>query len=225
MILEVQARINQNGNLSLGQSGCDDGAADSTHGYAKSDCVLILDPLRFPTAAPTTNLTESQTRTSAGIWNKVYTAGGAVNSFILIQPQLIARYCSATPSPPYTTFQPHGYKLTSMDLNYTVGTANATTISVAAQTETYQTNNTARANASTTPLGTVTYQNPVGTTAASLPVATQANPYQCRVLFGTPVFLTGASIPNLNIEINLVLPNTSVVTITYCALNFSYALY
>lgn len=222
--------INGSGNLSLGQSGADDGKGDATHKYAKSDCrfdlmqVLLDRPLAD--ALPTTNLTESRTRTSAGIWTRVYTAGGAVASFVLLRlPELIRTGTGFTVGPNTaagTAYNPHGYKVTSIDINYTVGTLAATSIDITAQTETAQTNNTARANASTTALGTVTYQNPVGTTVSTLPVATQANPYQCRAAFGTPIFVPSNI---LTFEIAMVLPNTSVVSITGLWVNYSFALY
>lgn len=229
MIIEQNLRVSSGGNLSLGQSGYDDGQGDTTHKYAKADCRLDLmqDLLNRPLAdaLPTTNLTESRTRTSAGIWSRVYTAGGAVASFTrLIVPELIRTgITSGTAQVPQAgAYALHGYKLTSVDIDYSVSVLAPTSIVVTAQTETAQTNNVARANASTTALGTVTYQNPVGTTVSVLPVATQANPYQCRVAFGTPIF---CPVDNLTLEIAWTMVNTNVVTVTGLWANFSYAPY
>lgn len=220
-----QGQVNSLGNLSLGQYGYDDEAGDATYGYAKDDCKIILAHPFLNTALPTTNLTEATTRTSAGIWTRTYTAGGTVASFVLLYPsQLIYRTLTGALDGAVAA-QPHGFKINSVDLNYAITVADATAITVTAQTEAFQTNNAARANSSTTPLGTVTYQNPVGTTVSVLPIAQQANPYQCRAVFGTPVFVTGTSLTPLNLELGLSLPNTCVVSLTYLALNVSVALY
>ena len=231
MIIGSNIRVAGGGNLTLGQGGYDDGQADATHGYAKKDCrydAFNSDILNRPlaNALPTTNMTESWTRTSAGIWNRVYTTGGggAADCFVLFALPEVIRTGSGglLPSPSNTAYATHGYKVTSIDLMYTIGTANATAISVTAQAETAQTNNVARANNSTTPLGTVTYQNPVGTTVSVLPVAQQAAPYQCRAVFGTPAFVPANT---LTFELELSLLTSCVFTLTGLFINYSLAIY
>ena len=39
---DQSARLNENGNLSLGWSGLDDGAAHATYGYAKNDVTYSI---------------------------------------------------------------------------------------------------------------------------------------------------------------------------------------
>ncbi len=226
MIIESGIRVTGGGNLSLGHGGFDDGQGDTTHPYAKRDCRIDMfqELLNRPLAdaLPATNLTESRTRTSAGIWNRLYTGGGATASFTRFSVPEIIRTGLTSGTLPQSTYALHGYKVTSIDFNYVVATLAPTSIIWTAQTETAQTNNVARANASTTPLGAVTYQNPVGTVVASLPVATQASPYQTRIVFGTPVFLP---VDNLSFEMGLVQANTSVVSVTGLWFNISLAIY
>ncbi len=227
MIIESNVRVSGGGNLSLGQAGYDDGQADPLALYGKKDCrydVLNGDLLYrgLVDAHPVASLTESVTRVSAGIWTRTYTAGGAAAPFInFILPEAI-RTGTGLVTPPGQTYNLHGYKVTSIDLNYILTTADLTSIAVTAQTETAQTNNVARANASVTPLGAVTYQNPIGTVVATLPVAQQAAPYQCRVIFATPVFVPTN---NLTFEIGFVMQNNGVMAITGLWINYTGAWY
>lgn len=210
------------GNLNLGFEG-DDGAGDATHGFAKNDLWVSVSPVTLPSGIPTTTLTEANVRTAVGQYARSYTAGGAITPSI---PIPIAQYLpfsrQFTGSP--AAVVPKGFKLTGMYLSYTVATANATSVAVVFTQETAQSNNSARANTSTTPLGAVTYQNPIGTTVASLPVAIQANPYVNFISVATPAFVNTLR-SNLTAEIQLSLPLNCVLTITEIALVFSLALY
>ena len=217
---DAQAFIHGNGNLSLGASGTDDAAYDATHKYAKGDLWYTLLPVELPSGIPTTNLTEANVRNAAGQYERSYTAGGAITPKIPVPIRLWYRTFTGGPA----LAAPHGFKLTAMFLNYKVATADATSVDVVFNTETAQSNNTARAAASTTPLGTVAYQNPPGTVVATLPVAQQAAPYVTKIVPATPVFITTQR-QLLTAEIQLSLPNTCVLTITEVSFLFSLALY
>ncbi len=227
MIIESNVRVSGGGNLSLGQGGFDDGQADPLVLYGKKDCrydVLTNDLLTrgLVDGHPTTNLTESVTRVSAGLWTRTYTAGGTVASFTLFTLPGPQRTGLTTGGLPQQAYALHGYKVTSVDLNYIITTADATAITMTAQVETAQTNNVARVLSSSTALGVVSYQNPIGTAATTLPVAQQAAPYQCRVLFATPVF---QPTNNLTFELGLSLPSSCVVVVTGLWINYTMALY
>ncbi len=210
----------------MGQAGYDDGQGDPLALYGKKDCRLDMmqELMNRPLAdaLPTTNLTESRTRTSAGIYNRLYTMGGAVDSFIHLRVPEVTRTGTSTGGVPQSTYALHGYKVTSIDLNYVIATLAPTSITVTAVAETAQANNVARSNATVTALGAVTYQNPVGTVVSVLPVATQAAPYCTRVIFATPVFVPAN---HLAFEIELIGTNTAVVSITGLWFNYTLAVY
>lgn len=221
---DAQAEVNKSGNLSLGFGGFDDGAADAAALYAKGDCEWNLLKDLVPVGGA--SITYANVRTAVGQYGLSVTAGAAVTPNIWTSIEFpLRRTATVTPSGganPATAG--HGYKIVDLILGYTVATLAATSVNVVATQEAPQSNNGARANTSTTPLGAVTYENPVGTVVASLPVATQANPYNCRIVFATPVFITLAQ-SLLTVEIQLSLPNTSVVTITDLIARGSMALY
>jgi hypothetical protein len=221
------AGIDENGYLTLGvsqaqsvnnQGPISDGKADATYNYMKGDFWMHVSPIRLPAAIPSTSLTEANVRAAAGMAARSYTAGAAITPNIIVP---ISEYL-----PFHRTYatQPHGFKLINMILSYTVATANATSVNVVFNTETPQANNTARSAASTTPLGTVAYQNPPGTSVNNLPVATQANPYVCQIVPGTPVAVT-TDRQTLTAEIQLSLPLNCVLTITEVAFHFALGLY
>lgn len=214
--------VDKNGNLSLGQGGLSDAQGDATHGYAKKDCWWQFDITNLR-GIPTTTLTMSDVRTAVGEYGRVFTAGGAITPNVPIIIPNIYRTLSGLLNPRQTA-APHGWKLTAMYLSYTVATADATAVAVVFTTEKAQANNTARSARSTTPLGTVVYQNPPGTVVATLPVAQQAAPYVNKIVPGTPVFITTER-DILTAEIQLSLPNTCVLTITEVSFNFSMAMY
>lgn len=216
--------IDKNGNLSLGFSGANDGAGDAAHAYAKTDCFY-----NFPlNTLGITGTGATFGRTSAGIYTLAVTTNGTtqIGGIVPFPHRFIA---TATPpvaggipmgAPPVSA--PHGYKIKDIVLCYTVTTLAATSVNVALATE-LQANNGAR-SATTTPMGAVTYENPIGTVVGSLPVATQANPYVCRAVPATPTFIT-ADNTILSFEIVVVLPNTSVLTITQVGVHYAMALY
>ena len=216
------AWVDRYGNLSLGQTGLDDGAGDATHRYAKDDVRIQLDITNLR-GIPVTNLTMSDTRTAVGQYNRLFTAGAAITPNVPIYIPLLYRTLAGLLNA-RTSANPHGMKVTAMYLNYYIATAAATSIAVVFTSETVQVDNTARTNASTTPLGAITYENPVGTVVSTLPVATQAAPYVCKIVPATPAFLT-TNRQGLTAEIQLSLPNTCVVAITDIWLDISLALY
>ena len=218
-----QAGVNYLGNISTGFGGADDAQGDATHGYAKKDCWYQV-PLQYLAGIPTTTLTMSDVRSAAGIYGRVFTSGGAITPVVPIYFPMPYRTLSGLAIANNATVQPHGFKLTACRLAYTIATLAATSVNFVFTTEAAQANNTARAAASNTPLGAVTYHNPPGTVVASLPVATQANPYLCSVVFATPVFITTER-QFLMGELQLSLPNTTVFTLTELSFQFSYALY
>ncbi len=153
----------------------------------------------------------------------MYTAGGAVTPKILVRPPFLYRTLSGLLTPRQAA-GPHGWKLTEFYFNYVIAIAGATSVDVVFTTETAQANNVARAAASTTPLGAPIYQNPPGTVVTTLPVATQAAPYVCRIVPTTPVFITTER-QMLTVELQLSLPNTTAFTITELSFHFSMAEY
>jgi hypothetical protein len=217
-----QAKINSSGNLSLGQYGLDDGAGDSSHPYAKDDLWVQFDVLNLR-GIPTTSLTMSDVRTAVGQYGRVFTSGGAITPKVPVYiPNLyrtLNQYLDGR-----NASQPHGFKLRAMYLSYTIATADATSIAVVFTTESAQSNSTARANSSTTPLGTVTYENPPGTVVGTLPVGQDADPLVNKIVPGTPAFITTER-DILTAELQLSLPNTCVLTITELSFNFAMALY
>jgi hypothetical protein len=224
---DQMAGIDENGYLTLGvgqnqsvnnQGPISDGQADATYNYMKTDFWMQVSPIRLPAAIPSTSLTETNVRVAAGMAARSYTAGAAIT------PNIILPISEYLPFHRFYATQPHGFKLITMILSYTVATAAATSVNVVFNTETPQGNNTARSAASTTPLGTVAYENPPGTAVAALPVAIQANPYVCRIVPSTPVAIT-TNRQTLTAEIQLSLPNTCVLTITEVTLRFALGLY
>lgn len=217
------AFIRGNGNLTLGLAGKDDAAYDATHTYAKNDFWAHVSPVLLPLGIPTTTLTELNVRNAAGQYERQYTAGGAITPKLALPLSMYLPF-HRTLTGTTSTSAPHGFKLLDLILNYKVATADATSVAVVFNTETPQANATARSAASTTPLGTITYQNPLGTVVATLPVAQQATPYVNRIVLGTPAFVN-TDRSTLTAEIQLSLPNTCVFTITDIALHFALAAY
>jgi len=224
---DEKAGINSSGYLTLGvtaaqssnnQGPITDGAADATYAWMKNDFWVQVDPLTLPVALPSTNNTETNVRSAANLWNRTYTAGGSVAAYSFININRILPFART-----YATAL-HGFKLIDMILSYTVATAGATSVAVAFATETAQANNSARAVASATPLGAVTYQNPIGTVVSTLPVSTQASPYVCKIVLGTPVAIA-TDRQTLSCEILWTLPNTCVVAITEIAFHFALGIY
>lgn len=220
---DERADVSKVGNLSLGDA-FDDGAGHATYGYAKNDVWFSILPIELPAAIPTTSLTEANVRTAVGQYARSYTAGGAITPKLVIplSRMLYRTFVQATGQ--LTRSNPHGFLVKDMYLSYFIATADATSIAVVATNEAAQSNNAARANASTTPLGTITYENPPGTTVGTLPVAQQANPYVTKIACGTPAFIN-TDRQNLTFEVQLSLPNTCVVTITEIAFHLAYAMY
>jgi hypothetical protein len=223
------AGIDENGYLTLGvgqaqsvnrQGPISDGQADATYNYMKGDFWMHVSPIRLPGGVVGSgSVTEANVRAAAGMAARSYTAGAAAASTNIIVP--ISEYL---PFHRIYATQPHGFKLINMILSYAVATAAATSVAVVFNTETPQTNNTARSAASTTPLGAITYQNPPGTAVAALPVAIQANQYVCQIVPGTPVAVT-TDRQTLTAEIQLSLAANGVLTITEVAFHFALGLY
>ena len=223
MLLDTQAKIDGEGNLTLGLGGYDDGLGDSSHGYGKANCRIAI-PLNSLVGTPTTNLTEALVRTTVGQYARSYTAGDAITPNIPVFLPMIYRTMNATTNPPGVAPTHHGWKITKLRMNYTIGTLAATSIAVVFTTETAEANATALANRSTTPLGTVAYQNPPLTVVGTLPVATQATPYVCDIVPATPAFVNIDG-DLLTAEIQLSLQNTTVFTIRQLWAYFTYAMY
>ena len=164
----------------------------------------------------------SDVRTAVGQYGRVFTSGGSITPKVPVYPPMLYRTLNTMLDGRYAS-QPHGYLLQAMYLSYTIATADATSLAVVFTTETAQTNSTTRAQGSATPLGTVTYENPPGTTAAALPVGQDADPLVCKIVPGTPVFITDER-TILTAELQMSLPNTCVVTITELAFSFAVAM-
>jgi hypothetical protein len=211
---DANAWLNGAGNLSLGNAGFDDLAGDLTNPYAKADCwvnVPLSDLFTFVQAG-------TLARTSAGIYTFALAAGATTGIVVVPLIEIFRRFTNTRGGPQ----NPHGIKVTDLVFAYTIATAGETSIGVTFATE-VQTNATARA-ALTTPFGAVTYENPIGTVAATLPVAVQATPYVVRAVPAAPVFI---SVDNTDAfaEISFVNPGTAVATLTHVSFHASVALY
>ena len=201
------------GNLVLGVEA-DDGAGDATHTYAKADAWVNV-PLN-----QLTSVTQALTfaRTSQGIYTSALAA--AASTGVVIVPLVgIQRKFQGTPA----ISAPHGLKILDLAFGYTIATAAETTVSVAFTVET-QANATARAlTANPFGSGAVTYENPIGTVAATLPVAAQATPYVVRAIPAAPAFIN-ADNSQVFAEISFVNPGTSVATLTFVSWHLAVAL-
>ncbi len=219
--------VSAGGNISTGTGGLDDKQGDATYPWAKSDCWIHIDPvIDIPAAAPTTNLTEANVRASAGRWNRTYTsAGGTVTSFIYIPFRQIYRTLAATTLlDPKTPAGAHGFLVKSMVMAYTVTVLAATTITVAFQRAVAFTDVAAAPAINSTPLGaTMAYQEPPGTSVATLPVAATSTLYVVAVVPPSPVWFTTVR-DALNAEVSLVAPSSSVFTLYDIWFNLSVAL-
>jgi hypothetical protein len=213
---DANAWINGQGNLSLGNAGRDDASADPAALYAKGD-VWISVPLPFLVNSA---LTQAATfaRTSAGLYTLALAAAASTGIVVVPINFFFRKFASTTGG----VNNPHGMKLLDFVLAYTVATAAETSVNVTFNTV-VDANATARA-ATTTALGAVTYENPIGTSVANLPVATQATPYVCRAIPATPIFINTDN-TELIAEIACVNPGTSVITFTHIGFHASLALY
>jgi hypothetical protein len=208
------AHVTGKGNATFGVE-LDDLAGDATHGYAKGD-VWWNVPLWL-----LTSFTQALTvaRTSAGIYTSAL-AAAASTGIVVVPLVAFQRKFSGAP----VAAAPHGVKILDVAFGYTIATAAETSIAVTFNVEA-DVNATARA-LTTNPFGAgaVTYENPIGTSVANLPVATQATPYVCRAIPATPAFIN-ADISQVNAEISFVNPGTSVATLTFVAWHLAVALY
>ena len=212
---DAGAWINGQGNLSLGNAGKDDASGDPAALYAKGDCFVNV-PLNSVFAGA--GAIGAVGRTSAGIYTVQVTAAAATQIVVIPITGIFRKFASTAGG----VNNPHGFKLLDLVLGYTIGTAAETTVSVAFFTE-VQTNNTARASTAT-PFGAVTYENPIGTVVATLPVATQANPYVSRAVPATPIFVN-ADNTDVYAEVSFVNPGTAVAVLTHIGYHVSVALY
>ncbi|SRR6266487_4497774 len=213
---DANAWINGQGNLSLGNAGRDDASADPAALYAKGDCFVNVPIIPGAFTSVTHALTFA--RTSAGLYTATLAASAATGIVIVPITGIFRKFSSTVGG----VNNPHGFKLLDFVLCYTVATAAETTISGAFFTE-VQANNGARASVAT-PFGAVTYENPIGTVAATLPVATQANPYVTRIVPAAPIFVNTDN-TDVWLEISEVNPGTAVMAITHLGYHCSVALY
>jgi hypothetical protein len=214
-IVNNALHVTGKGNLNLGAEA-DDGAGDATHGWAKSDVWWNVPLNQIFMGAGAIGAVG---RTSAGIYTAAITAAAATQIVVvpLVMPQ---RKFAGTPG----GAAPHGVKVLDLAFGYTIGTAGETSIAVTFNVET-PANATARALVSN-PFGSgaVTYENPLGTVAATLPVATQATPYVVRAIPATPAFIN-ADMSQIYAEISFVNPGTSVATLTFISWHVALGLY
>lgn len=202
------------GNIVTGVE-VDDLAGDASFGYAKGDFWLPV-PLQNLTSFPNA---PTLARTSQGIYTAALTTNTTQNVVVPLTGMGLRTFTGAP-----VASAPHGLKVNALLFNYTVATLGATSLAVAFVAE-VQTNATARALV-TNPFGSgaVTYQNPPGTTVANPAVATQATPYVTLAVPGTPAFFN-TLYGQVFAEITVVMPNTSVVTLTEVAWLLSVAMY
>lgn len=210
------AWIEGNGNLTLGNQGKGDGAADPAAAWAKGD-VWVNIPL---------NLLVSSCLVQAGTWSRtsaglfLLTLAAAASTGIVVVPlNFFFRKFVQTVG---NTANPKGMKVSDLVFGYTIATAGETSITVTFQTN-QDVNATARA-AVTAPFGAVTYENPLGTVVATPPVATQATPYLVRAVPAAPVFVNGDN-TDVYAEIAVVNPGTAVIAFTHVGFHCSAALY
>lgn len=211
---DAQAWINGQGNLSLGNGGFDDLAGDAAALYAKGD-VFVNVPLNWITSFPNA---PTLARTSAGLYTAALTTN--TTQFVVVPiTGLFRKFAGASRAP---ALAPHGFKITDLVFNYVVATLAPTSLAVAFFTQ-VDVNATARASVAT-PFGAVTYENPIGTVVANPAVTVQATPYVTRAVPAAPVFVN-ADNTEVYAEITVIMPNTSVVTLTHIGFHCSVALY
>ena len=227
MINADQFFVSPTGNISTGTGGLDDKQGDSTYPWAKADCWIHVDPvIDVPAAAPTASLTEANVRSSAGRWNRTYTSSGTPSAFIYIPFRQIYRtLANTTLLDPKTPAGNHGFKVNSMVMAYGVTVATMTAVTVAFQRAVAFLDAAAIPTVNTTPLGaTMAYQEPPGTSVASLPTATAGTPYLVAVVPPSPVFFT-TDRDALNAEVNIQMISPGVFTLYDIWFNLSVALY
>lgn len=209
------AHVTGKGNFTLGAE-VDDLAGDATHGWAKADVWLNVPLSQLIAVAGAVG---AVARTSQGIYTLAVTAAAATQ---IVAVPLVGLHRKFSGAPSISA--PHGLKILDLAFGYTIATAAETTVSVAFSVET-QTNATARAlTANPFGAGAVTYENPIGTSVATLPVAAQATPYVVRAIPATPAFIN-ADNSQVYAEISFVNPGTSVATLTFVAWHLAVALY
>jgi hypothetical protein len=211
---DSNAWMDGNGGLTLGNSGLADGAADATHKYAKGDCWINvpLNTLAMGAGAG------AFSRTSAGLYLFTITAAAATQIVVVPLVGILRKFSQVSGG----VSNPHGVKVTDLVFGYTIATASETSIGVTFATN-LDVNATARA-AVVAPFGAVTYENPLGTVVATLPVAAQATPYVVRAVPAAPVFVN-ADNTDVFAEISFVNPGTSVAVLTHVGFHCSVALY
>jgi hypothetical protein len=208
------AHVTGKGNLTLGVE-TDDLAGDATHGYAKGDAWFEV-PLGWLVDSCFVQA-GTFARTSAGLYTLALAAAGSTGVVAVPLYWLFRKFTGAP-----VAAAPHGMKITDFVLDYIIATAAETTVSVAFFTN-LDVNAQARASVAT-PFGAVTYENPIGTVVATLPVATQATPYVCRAIPATPIFVNVDNTAAFA-EISCVNPGTAVITFTRIGFHASAALY
>lgn len=220
---DQNAWLNKSGNLSLGNSGQDDAAGNTSFPYAKDDFWMSVNVNALPAAIPVTNLTETNTRVSVGIYTRTYTAGAAITPKLPISISNLLPFHRTFLGSSGATSNPHGFILKSMIVSYIVGVAALNAIAAVFTTETAQAEAVARAAASTSPFGAVIVQNPPGTVAAA-PLTTQATPHVVAFVPTTPAFVNTQR-QLLTAELQLDMANTGTFAITEISLLFALAAY
>lgn len=138
------------------------------------------------------------TRTAAGNYNAVRTAGGAeTHNFVLSLNTLMRRVDTK------------GAKVTGFVLSYNVGVANLTSTAFTAQKCTYADRVAA---AVATYGGTITFDPNHDTDAERISSTGANNPHLCEGTFSAPEYIN-TDLQWMSVEFRFVMPNTSVLTI------------
>lgn len=117
------AWINSSGNLTLGL-GINDGAGDSSHGYAKGDVFCPVSAVEL-----VSDTQPALTRIGAGSYKRTLVAGTTHNVAIPFPSQILRTY-AASPNSSGANTSPHGMKVRSLALAYRTNTNDLTSITL-----------------------------------------------------------------------------------------------
>ncbi len=221
---EQSAQLGSQGALTLGIGGTSVQTGDNfdtTYPYAHNDFFMTV-PLNTLMPVSIANMVWVITRGTTGVMGLQGTcSSSAATPQVLVQFPIPQRTFNPTGAT-----APHGYVLNSVDIAYGISGGAINSITTGFNTILLA-NGVTATQVSTTPLGTITVQNPIGTTAAlGLPTALTGTflPTVARLVPGTRAWITTDQ-TELNLELTVGMNSSSVITIEKVQARFSLATY
>jgi hypothetical protein len=183
------ARINGNGALTLGQTA-DDGNGDATYPYAKGDVWVNIPLLTCPTAAATTGTwvvptmeARAANSTAGRQGMNIKLAGANALNAVLVPISQALRTAGAT-----SGNVNKGFLAKQLDIVFNPITTTLNTVLTVTAWTRLLANSVAEDGVAYG--GTITYQNPIGTTVTNLPsTANATGNWVCAAVFGTPSWI------------------------------------